>query len=710
MLIALLLVAFTGPTSGIAATPPTPQALAQTEASAFEGRFEGTITGPGLGDGLEITVHIEASAETGKIDIPAQGVKGRALVDFEATPDGLRFLIDGIPGEPTFVAQLSEDGETLSGPYTQAGADFRFSLVRIDLQALAAARLEGLDERIENLMDRYAGVGLSLAIVYRGEPVRHQGYGVLDTESKTPVDSKTLFAIGSSSKAFTATTLAALAAEGALDLDESVTDVLPRFRLHDETATHLATPRDLMSHRTGLPRHDLLWYGNPDFELGQLIDKLPHLEPTAELREAWQYNNLMFGVAGLMIEAASGKSWQDAMRERVFAPLGMTSTVCSSAEAAATGTLAQPYERKGRRAKPLEIREIEGIGPAGSLHSNADDLARWLLFNLESGKVDGVQVLEAFALSGLHRPHMPIGGLPPTDNGAPASYGLGWFIDGYRGHVRVHHGGNIDGYSALVTMLPNERLGVAVLVNQNGSALPGLVAQDVFDSMLELERDEDRAQETLDAMQEQDQAMEQSRKAALAERVPDTAPARPLSAYTGLYAHDGYGKIEITQAGDSLQFRLHADTAELEHFHFEVFRVDPKADAEHLQNLALQFRPDLDGLISALDIQLEITVDPIRFELQPDPRLSDPAFLASLTGKYSLMGVQEVEFKVKDDGHLYSIVPGQPHWKMAPLRGTTFDLVDLAGFRTRFNLDETGKAIEAVFKQPNGTFVAERVD
>nr|MCU0254751.1 beta-lactamase family protein [Acidobacteriota bacterium] len=417
------------------------------------GHWEGAIELPGTELGVVVDLAPgPGGAWRGEIDIPLQGAKDLALADVTVEGDAISFAIAGVPGAPTFSGTLSADGQSIAGQFVQAGANFPFQLSRKGEATLsgkksAIQRLDGFDAFVEAQMKEWNVPGVAVAIVVDGKVVLERGYGQRDVKAGLPVDAHTLFAIGSSTKAFTALDLAILVDEGKLDWDQPVTSYLPDFKMQDETATKLMTPKDLVTHRSGLPRHDLMWYGS-DATREQMFAGLQYLQPSASIRNRFQYQNLMFMTAGILAGRLAGTSWEAFTRERILGPLGMESTVFALEDAAKTGNVSKPYEQKKETKELAEMayRDIREVGPAGAIFSSAHDMAEWVRFQLGDGTRDGTAVVSATQLAETHKPQM-VGETPFVFPENPiVLYGLGWFIQPYRGHARIHHGGNIDGF------------------------------------------------------------------------------------------------------------------------------------------------------------------------------------------------------------------------------------------------------------------------
>lgn len=576
--------------------------------------------------------------------------------------------------------------------------------------------LADLPEVVERGLEALRVPGLAIAVVAGDEVVLSRGFGLRDREEGLPVTPHTLFAIGSSTKAMTAAVVGTLVDQGEVAWDDPVREHLPGFRLSDPTITERLTVRDLLTHRSGLPRHDLAWYGS-ERSREELVEAIAHLDFSADLRQRFQYQNLMYLTAGYLSGRVAGSSWEELMAERLFEPLGLDETVISRFEGlpeVAAGynlDLVEPEEGSGDGAEwtmvRVPYRVIEAMGPAGSVNSTVDDMARWVRFQLGDGTFGGERVLEETTLRETRTPQMiaslPLAALIDESMSPYILYGLGWFIQPYRGERLIHHGGNIDGFSAMVAFLPDHDLGVVVLSNANGSPLPLAVALSAFDRLLGLPP-VDWVGRAAGFLEEAIAAAEEERAAAAAGRVEGTAPSHPLEDYAGEYSHPGYGALRVALEDGGLAFTMNGLEGGAEHWHYDVFN----AEAGPLGDVKLEFLTSLDGRIDRVQVAVEPALPPVVFTREPPARLSDPEFLARLTGEYLLMG-QTVTVAVRGD-RLTVAVPGQPVYEVVPLHGTEFALEELPSYRVRFHVDPqgTGPATGLDFVQPNGTFTAER--
>ncbi|MCB2154153.1 serine hydrolase [bacterium] len=681
-------------------------AQAQDDAPALAGHWEGAVEVPGMELKSMLDFEYEDDAWTGTIDIPAQNAKDLPLANISFDDGKAVFSIEGVPGDPTFEGKIAENGESMSGDFTQGGQTFPFSLTKGENRvAKAQEALDGFDDVVTQALEDFNAPGIGIGVVVDGELIIAKGYGLRDIDGELPVTEETLFPIGSSTKAFTAFTMATLVDDGDVDWDAPVAQYIPGFKLYDEYATAHITPRDLLTHRSGLPRHDLMWYNKQDIPRKEMVRRLRFLEPNKELREVWQYNNLMFMTAGYVIEQVTGQTWEEAVRERVLDPLGMKATNFSVKETQARDNHATPYIEDDDELKSVAYRPIDVMGPAGSINSNVVEMANWLRVLLGSGKFNDETILPVTEFSELISQQMVISGAPQESWASPSSYAMGWFTDTYAGHYRVSHGGNIDGFSALVTFYPNDDLGIVALSNKNADPLPELLSREIADCVLKIESKK-WLKEALKNREKFKDIVKEAEERKDEFRVPDTDPSHSMTEYAGEYMHPGYGTIEIDEKDGALQMIMNGMTMPLEHWHYDVFQVAEVPDELIPEGLKVQFRTSVRGSVSGLAAELEPMVSAIQFEKQADSSMSDPDYLKRLTGEYELAG-QTFTVSLKND-HITLYVPGQPEYVLQPIENNEFSIEEATGFSVKFTLPEEGSATEVTFIQPNGVFTAER--
>ncbi|HYR30108.1 MAG TPA: serine hydrolase [Thermoanaerobaculia bacterium] len=660
------------------------------------GRWTGTIKLPTTTLDIDVDLESTGTGWKGDITIPAQGARDLPLT---VAVDGakVRFSINGVPGDPTFTGTL--DGDKLAGDFAQGGGNSTFALTR-GAKVETAAKLAGIDDTINAALKSWQVPGLAVAVIADGKLAWSKGFGHRDVEKNLPMTADTLLPIGSITKSFTTLLMGMLVDEGKLEWDKPVRGYVPEFRAADELLTARLTPRDLVTHRTGLPRHDLVWYNNKDLTRTQIVERLSHLGASEDLRTRYQYNNLMFLAGGFLVEEITGKPWEDVTRERVFGPLGMARSTFSDAEAEKDADHARGYREEDDKLLLMPFREVGNMGPVGSISSSANEMAKYALLHLNRGKAEGKQLVQPGTIREMHTPQMAVGALPDQPELGPASYGLGWMIDTYRGKLRVAHGGNIDGFSALLTMFPNDNVAVVTLSNANGTAIPGLVRNHIVDKLLDLPS-KDWLGEAYGRRQLSRQANKAAEEKKTSTRKSGTRPSHPIADYAGEYEHPGYGIVRIEKlTGDKLQATYNRNLTPLEHWHYDVFNGVENPSDPTFEDMKYHFRSDLAGNIAMLEASFEPRVDPIVFRKRPEARLSDPAHLQQFLGDY-VLGPQPINLSLRGT-KLVLTVGNQPPYELLPDIDGWYNLKGLSGFRARL----TGETIEMA--QPNGLFTATR--
>ena len=473
--------------------------------------------------------------------------------------------------------------------------------------------LAGLDPFVERMMEEWQVPGVSLAVVRDGEVLACKGYGLADVKKKRPATERTVFPICSLTKAFTAAAMGMLVDEGKLDWDRPVREYLPRFRLFDPFATERMTPRDLACHRCGLPRHEMFWYSD-QFTREEMMERLAHLEPNCDLRTRYQYNNLMFMVAGVVIEAVSGQRWEEFVTERIFKPLGMSRTTVDLDEATRDANLVTPHMTVKGKLRGVPLVSIDSIGPAGSINASVADMIPWIKLHETGGVHNGARLISEEQLRETYAPHtvMP---MPRAHAEMPyASYALGWSVAPYRGVRRIAHSGGIDGITTRLGLLPDEKLGVAVFTNQGGTPLPLILELYVYDLLLGQKPVDWSARHAAARGSAEKRAAEAKRRWEK-ERVKKTAPSHSLKAYAGDYEHPGYGTFSFKIESGKLVATLGQFTAPLVHYHYDTFRWDIHLwDTEFwYADWRMTFAADVTGKVASVSVPFEPLTAPITF-------------------------------------------------------------------------------------------------
>jgi len=556
--------------------------------------------------------------------------------------------------------------------------------------------LEGLDEYIAQVMKDWKVPGLAIAVVQDGKVILTKGYGYRDVDKKLPVTPNTLFGIASMTKSFVVTELGTLVDEGKLDWDKPVYDYLQDFRMYDPVVTERLTTRDMVTHRSGLPRHDVTWYSNADITRKEMIERMRYLAPSKDLRERFQYNNLMYMTAGYLGGVLNGTDWETAVRQRVLTPLAMNNTNFSVMDSQKTADFALPYRKVKDDVKQIPFYVQGAVGPAGEINTTAEDISHYLLFQLNKGKYGEKQVLSESNAVQMQSPQMVVAGTPQFPELGESSYGMGFGITQYRGHKMVTHGGAIDGFRSEIAFLPNENAGVVVFVNLDGTSMPNVVTYNVLDRLLGLDQVAWN-QRLLEIEKKLEQSEEEAKKRGFTAPIPGTHPSHELTAYVGEYENSGYGRVSVESKGEAFTIKLNRLSAPLKHFHYDVFEV-PEDGMNALEQTKVLFHTNVKGEVSSLSITLEPNVPDIVFERVAEARMREKSFLLGFTGQYELPGsVLTVAFR--GEHTLIASTPGQPPRELIPRQGTLFEVQGISGASIEFKTDASGKVTEAVFSQ-----------
>lgn len=440
---------------------------------------------------------------------------------------------------------------------------------------------DSLDALIRRGMKDWNIPGLSVAVVRNDSILMLEGYGVRQLGQSDRVDEHTRFGIMSTTKAMTAMGIALLVEDSVLRWEDPVTRWAPEFEMPDPYVTRELTVLDLLTHRAGLGNADLLWL-RWDLEDEEIFRRIRTLEPAYSLRAGYVYQNIMFGLAGHVIERASGKTYAQFLRERLWEPLGMTRTVASWHEVATSGdaNVSVPHELFGDRVQVITEDPVDAIPAAGAVWSTAHDMAQWVRFLLDSTRVNGQRWLSERNFEVLFRPHNPI----PVDQFYPSAirtrprwtaYGAGWFLQDYRGEFVAFHTGSLDGRIAIVGLLPEERFAVLMLGNMDHAEFRHALMLEAFDLQLGDPSHDWNADllQLYDSLSARDDSLRAAREAV---RAMGTSPHLPLEQYAGTYRHAVWGDLIVRSDHDGLVANL-GDNPELRgplvQWHYETFRT-----------------------------------------------------------------------------------------------------------------------------------------
>jgi len=436
-----------------------------------------------------------------------------------------------------------------------------------------------IESFVNQAMQTWNVPGLALVIVKDDQVMTSKGFGIREIGKPEIVDEHTLFAIGSNTKAFTATAIGLLVQDNKLAWDDPVTKYLPTFKLYDPHTTQLITVRDLLCHRSGLGT----WAGDvlllSSYPTEEVVQRLRHIPPEYSFRAGFGYSNLMFITAGLVIETVSGTSWDDFIRERIFEPLGMTDSVTNPRYLKNRTNIAAPHEDIKGKLQTVVQREDAHIGAAGSIHASAADMALWLRLQLNNGSLAGNQIADSAIIAETHTPHTPIKLTDIERRLFPSrhfsAYGLGWFLSDYHGRFMVRHTGGVDGMLSATVVIPEEKVGIAVFTNKLPNSAFTAVTNYLIDRLLGVSS-QDWLQLYLELEKEGQEKEAHAKKQREDSRAKDTRPSLALEKYAGVYdsAILGGATFSVEGSGSGLHIQLQAHesiSGKLEHWHYDTF-------------------------------------------------------------------------------------------------------------------------------------------
>lgn len=483
---------------------------------------------------------------------------------------------------------------------------------------------------ISREMETWNVPGAAILVIQDGKVVFSEGFGYKDVEKKIKVTPKTLFGIGSCSKAFTSFPIGMLFDEKKIDFDKPVREYFPTFQLNDVYATELVTVRDLLSHRTGLPRYDTA-IDSKDATREKAVSKLKYLKLNKGIRERFQYCNFHYAVAGVIIDKVSGMTWEEFVSNRIFKPLNMNSSNLSPEDLKKSPDFAFPYKMDMEALKkfpenqaeyvsvPLKKLPVENIGvygPAGSINSNLEDMAKWVMLHLNQGKVGEKQLISRDALTELITPQILTGGPLKYEEILPGSYGMAWMITPYRGHYLVSHDGMIEGFTAHVGFIPSKNAGLVILTNRSDNyEFIASVSYSTYDRVLGL-KEITWSKRFIDDFPAALAGLKASKETEEKNRKKDTKPSHALADYTGKYEHPAFGVATIAFENNNLIFSLRdikETISPLKHFQYDTFKTSSKSLVGGF-DIKVNFMMNESGDIDKLLLPLEHAVDNIVFK------------------------------------------------------------------------------------------------
>ena len=576
-----------------------------------------------------------------------------------------------------------------------------------DDSAKVAEKLQGFDAYMEKVLKEWNAPGIGVGIVMNDKLVFAKGYGYRDYEKKLPITSRTLFPIASNTKLFTAVAAGFLVEEGKLTWNRPIRESVPAIEFYNNELNTTVTLRDMLAHRTGITRHDSIWYKS-DYQEKDLFAKLKYLEPKEPLRQLFLYNNMMYAGVGQSIYLQSGKTWADYVREKILQPLEMNSTTYSIAEMLKQPDYGVPFTERRDSMEIYKIpyyEETSGLAAAGAIISNIDDLSHWLIALMNDGKYAGKTVLPPKVLQATLEPAIALPNTQAETRGwwevLNRTYGMGRQTAVYRGRVITMHGGDLPGFHSQVSFMPNERIGVIVFViGDHIAPLYNPISYNVYERLLGMEQTPwtDRL---LDIRLKNKKAGKEARSKAGAGRVADTKPSHALADYVGEYEHPAYGILQIGLKDNQLQFGFHKIKFGMTHFHYDRFDTpDDEQDGKWSVNFATNPQGEIDRATMSLD-EAEAVF------MRKAPTLDD-ALAARLAGTYETPSGGKFQVIAKPGGGLYLIFPGAPEQKLIPYKGLKFRVPEFADVVVEF-VEENGKITAVKQTDPGGEYIFKRL-
>jgi len=465
-----------------------------------------------------------------------------------------------------------------------------------------------LDSYVAATMRTFDVPGMAVAIVKDGKVVVAKGYGVRKLGDPTPVDEFTMFGIGSNTKAFTTAALATLIDEGKLSWDDPVYQRLPGFVMYDPYVSHEMTIRDLLTHRSGmgLGEGDLLFWPPTTYTRADIVYKLRFMKPVSSFRSHYAYDNLLYMTAGQIIPAVTGISWDDYIRQRIFAPLGMNHSNVSNAAYKPGDDYASPHERVDGKLQVIPFEVLDNVGPAGSINACAADMAKWVQLQLNRGKFPDSS-MHLFSEQRSKEMWSPQTILPTNDPPPPlaalkakfADYGLGWGLRDFHGRKLVGHTGGVAGFVSRVMLVPEENLGVVILTNAEESGAFDSILFHVLDYYFQLPATDWIANYKTLRDTEEGEAAAKMKKAEAA-RVANSKPSLPLEKYAGVYNDAWYGPITIRMENGGLVISFDHTPGmigDLQHWQYDTFKAHWRVHT--IEDAFLTFSLNADGTIDS---------------------------------------------------------------------------------------------------------------
>ena len=575
-------------------------------------------------------------------------------------------------------------------------------------QPAVDSRLEGFDAYMAQVLKDWNVPGIGVGIVVKDKLVFAKGYGYRDYGKKLPFTPTTTQPIASNTKLFTAVAAGLLVEDGKLDWDKPIRQYVPSIKFYNDDLDRTVTVRDMLAHRTGITRHDLIWFKS-DFTQKELFERLKYLEPSESPRSVFLYNNMMYAGTGYSIELLSGKTWEAFVRDRILGPLGMPNTTFTIADMLKTPEPGVPYTERRDSTELYQIpyySDAIGVAPAGAMNSSIVDVSKWLITLMNDGQLDGKQVLPRAVIKQTLAPSIALPNTALEVRGwgeiLNATYGMGRWTASYRGHLIAYHGGDLPGFHSQVSTMPYESIGVIVFViGDHAAPLYNIVSYNVYERLLGLSLTPWSERQNTIRLKSKAAGV-QARKKSGSGQIAGTKPSHHLDAYVGEFEHPAYGVLTISKKDVSLMFDFHKIRMPLSHFHYDRFDT---ADDEQDGKWSVNFLTNAQGEIDRAEMSLDQSAVTLTRRV--------PAALSSVTTLRQYLGVYETasggKFNVVlrpdntlaiqyPDGTFQNLLPWQPH---------RFRVKEFADVTYEFAV-ANGRAVELKQINPAGEYTSTR--
>jgi CubicO group peptidase (beta-lactamase class C family) len=570
------------------------------------------------------------------------------------------------------------------------------------------SRLEGFDAYMAQVLKDWNVPGIGVGIVVKDKLVFAKGYGYRDYGNKLPFTPTTTQPIASNTKLFTAVAAGLLVEDGKLDWDKPIRQYVPSIKFYNDDLDRAVTVRDMLAHRTGITRHDLIWFKS-DFTQKELFERLKYLEPSESPRSVFLYNNMMYAGTGYSIELLSGKTWEAFIRDRILGPLGMPNTTFTIADMLKTPEPGVPYTERRDSTELYQIpyySDAIGVAPAGAMNSSIVDVSKWLIALMNDGQLDGKQVLPRAVIKQTLAPSiaLPNTGLEVRGWGEilNATYGMGRWTASYRGHLIAYHGGDLPGFHSQVSTMPYESIGVIVFViGDHAAPLYNIVSYNVYERLLGLSLTPWSERQNTIRLKSKAAGV-QARKKSGSGQIAGTKPSHLLDAYVGEFEHPAYGVLTISKKDMSLTFDFHKIRMPLSHFHYDRFDT---ADDEQDGKWSVNFLTNAQGEIDRAEMSLDQSA--VTLTRRVPAALSNVTTLRQYLGTYETASGGKFNVVLRPDNTLAIQYPDGTFQNLLPWQPHRFRIKEFADVTYEFAV-ANGRAVELKQVNPSGEYTSTR--